>query len=171
MTQDELKSILHYSPITGNFTWLERRDMPLRWNNSYAGAKAGTFTKLKYVMIRINKKPHYAHRLAFLYMNGSVPEEVDHIDGNPSNNSFSNLRAVNRQENMKNISINSKNKSGTIGVRWDASRGKWMAGIQVSGRSIEQKRFTTREEAELHRKRLEEKYQFHENHGRKKAPR
>lgn len=166
MTQDELKSRLHYNPETGVFTWLHNPAMPLRWNVRYPGKAAGTFTKLRYVSISIDKKRYYSHRLAFLYVHGYVPEEVDHVDGNPSNNRLSNLRAANRSVNMKNLRRNSVNKSGTTGVRWDENRKKWCAYIQVDGKRVGAKRFKTREEAEAHRKLLGREHGFHENHGR-----
>lgn len=166
MTQDELKSRLFYNPETGEFTWLNNPLAPLRWNNRYPGKKAGALMTIGYILIRINKKPFLAHRLAFLYFYGFMPEEVDHVDGNRSNNKISNLRAANRSINMKNLCRNTANKSGTTGVRWDDGRKKWAAYIQVNGKSVAPKRFKTRKEAEEYRKQLEQQHGFHENHGR-----
>lgn len=168
MTQDELKSRLHYNPETGIFTWLHNPSFSLRWNNRYPGAAAGSLTSLKYVLIRIDKKPYYAHRLAFLYLYGFLPKEVDHIDGDPSNNKISNLRAANRSMNMKNLCRNSVNTSGITGVCWDKARKKWIASIQVNGASVYRKRFSCKSDAISKRKELEKQHGFHENHGRER---
>jgi hypothetical protein len=44
----------------------------------------------------------YAHRFAFLYMTGSIPEEIDHIDGDGGNNIWSNLRVATKSQNVMN---------------------------------------------------------------------
>ena len=46
----------------------------------------------------------YAHRFAYWYMTGDIPEAVDHIDRNRSNNKWSNLRASNAKDNANNRS-------------------------------------------------------------------
>lgn len=166
MTQDELKARLHYNPETGVFTWLDNPERPDHWRNRYPGTEAGTLHKLGYRGISISKKRYYAHRLAWLYVYGYMPKEIDHIDGNPSNNRLSNLRAADRNINMKNLCRNSVNKSGKTGVCWDKERGKWMAYINVDGSRVKSKRFANREDADLFRDLLSQKYNFHENHGR-----
>ena len=76
MTQEYLRSIIHYDPKTGLFQ--------RKW--SYGLGKPTRCTIHGYVMVVINKKMYRAHRLAFLYMTGDIPNEVDHIDHNRSNN-------------------------------------------------------------------------------------
>lgn len=76
----------------------------------------------------IDNRKHYGHRLAFLYMTGSIPARVDHIDGNPSNCRWANLRAATQSENMANTGIGSRNKSGFKGVHWE--NGRWCASIR-----------------------------------------
>ena len=54
-------------------------------------------------MIRIRGKAYYSHRLAFLYMTGEWPlEEVDHIDRNPYNDAWVNLRKATSSLNKWN---------------------------------------------------------------------
>jgi len=166
MTQDELKSRLHYDPETGIFTWLDRPDKPAHWRSRYPGTEAGTLHKFGYRGISISKKRYYAHRLAWLYVYGYTPKEIDHIDGDPSNNKLCNLRSADRNINMKNLRRNSVNKSGKTGVCWDKSRGKWMAYINVDGKRVKSKRFANRTDADLFRDWLSQKYDFHDNHGR-----
>ena len=97
LDQEELKRILHYNPETGIFTWKITKggNKP----NSIAGAK----DKLGYISISIKSKLYKAHRLAFLYMNGELPpSSVDHINGNPSDNSWQNLRLCSQKQNTWN---------------------------------------------------------------------
>ena len=51
-----------------------------------------------------DRKYYWVHRLVWEAFYGPIPEgmEIDHIDGNPSNNSLSNLRAVDHKTNMNN---------------------------------------------------------------------
>ena len=55
--------------------------------------------------------------------------ECDHINRNRLDNRKTNLRAVTRQENMKNKSIYKSNTSGYRGVKWNARLNKWQVQI------------------------------------------
>ncbi|WP_434439742.1 AP2 domain-containing protein [Lentzea sp. E54] len=66
-------------------------------------------------------------------------ERVGHLDGDGLNCARTNLRRVSRSESSYNAcrtrghGRQSNNKSGFIGVSWDARLGKWRAQIQVAG--------------------------------------
>ena len=83
--------------------------------------------------------------------------EVDHIDGNTSNNRKSNLRVVSHLENMQNKKIYKNNTSGTTGVS-QLRNGKWKARIMVNGNEMWLGTFETKEEAVYVRHAAEEKY-------------
>lgn len=185
LTQETLKELLHYDSLSGIFTWLER---PLsmfnsckqpegkckEWNSRYAGIKAGHKHKNGnnfYIKISItlnkDKRVYGAHRLAFLYADGSLPvEEVDHINGDGVDNRLVNLRKVSHQDNLKNQSISSHNTSGYTGVYWSKQHKKWYSAIMVSGKRIHGGYFNNKAEAITRRKELDIQYNFHENHGR-----
>jgi len=109
---------------------------------------------------------HLIHRLAFLYMEGSFPsDDVDHINGNGTDNRWINLRSVKRVENARNVKLLSSNTSGHAGVGWDVHRNKWRARITVNNKTKHLGRFDRIQEAVDARKHAEIEYDFHPNHG------
>ena len=96
ITQAELKQHLHYDPTTGVFTRLKH------FHTTRIGKPAGGYNSKGYLVIKINYVDYYAHRLAFVYMYGYMPKEIDHIDRDKGNNRIKNLREVTRQDNILN---------------------------------------------------------------------
>lgn len=147
MDQYELKQVLDYDPKTGIFRWKQSLT-----NRVKAGDIAGT-TNRRYIEITINGKKYLAHRLAFLYMNGSFPpDEVDHKNGNKLDNRWSNLREVESYVNRQNRVKHKTNTSGYLGVC--PCGNKWVAYIGVEGKSKYLGIYNTPEEA--YKVRLEE---------------
>ena len=97
ITQEYLKSILHYNENTGIFTWIYKISDKIT-----IGQKAGCLHHTGYNMIQINKKMYLSHRLAYLYYYGNLPKMIDHIDRNRNNNKINNLRPTNYKENRLN---------------------------------------------------------------------
>ena len=127
MMHDKLKSLLHYDPETGLFTWLVKRGKHL------AGRICSCKNAAGYIVIRIDGKLYSAHRLAYLYMNGCWPEkEIDHINLDKSDNRFKNLRQASRCENMQNTGKRSHNKTGIIGISICKQTGKYAAEIKFN---------------------------------------
>lgn len=96
LTQERLKEELEYQPETGAFLW--RKTGPGRRRR-----EAGNRSR-EYVRIQIDGKLFYAHRLAFLYMTGRMPEIVDHKNGDTLDCRWDNLREINASDNAKNTS-------------------------------------------------------------------
>ena len=145
LTQSHLKELLHYDPDTGVFTRKVTRS-----GRAKAGDVAG-FTVHGYRGIMIAKKNYRCHRLAFLYMTGRFPEaQIDHINGNRSDNRWINLRQANNAENMRNRGRQSNNTSGFKGVNKKtdhARKNPWRATIHLNGKSKSIGHFKTPEEA------------------------
>jgi excinuclease UvrABC ATPase subunit len=132
LTQERLKELLHYDEETGVFTWLNSPR-----NNVPSGSIAGTIDKKGYVRILYSKKLYLAHRLAWLYVHGNFPKnDIDHINGNPTDNRICNLRPVTRKQNMENKKIYKTNKSGYSGVTWHSRDKKWNVRIGHYGKRI-----------------------------------
>lgn len=143
LTQQRLKELLYYDPETGIFTRLVGRSGP----RARAGDVAGCDNGKGYIRIYVDGKPYKAHRLAWFYMHGEWPEEIDHRNGERADNRLSNLRPVTRQQNNLNQSIYRSNTSGLKGVSFYKATGKWKAQIQVNGRKIGLGYYQTKEQA------------------------
>ena len=143
LTAERLREVLAYDPDTGVFVW---RVPPV--NQVRAGDVAGGIMGAGYLVITIDRKKHYSHRLAWLYVHGAWPiEEIDHIDMLRTNNKLSNLREATVTQNNVNRPVHSNNKSGTKGVRATKNGERWSARIGVSGRTIDLGCYNTKEEA------------------------
>lgn len=128
ITQAVLQALVRYEPESGFFYRLTAG------GGKKVGDLCGGANSLGYWTIYLGGKSHLAHRLAWLYVTGEWPEtDVDHIDGFPGNNRWSNLRCVSHQINMQNRRRPSAgNKSGLLGVV--PSGNKWTAQVKVNGR-------------------------------------
>jgi len=169
LTQRDLKEFLDYDLLTGVFVWLKVS----KYRPQLLGKIAGCLFKRGYRYIKINEKSHQSHRLAFLWMTGDFPTkgmEVDHINGERSDNRWCNLRLVNRAENMKNQKIYKNNTSGHLGVHHhkDGRASAWEAYIKADGKR-KGKCFPTYEEAIKQRTKWEIEFGYHPNHGRNKS--
>jgi len=162
LTVEYLKSKLEYNADTGEFIWKVAK------GGKRIGDTAGSINDQGYLLIRINHIIYRAHRLAWIIMTGSSASgELDHIDGNRSNNKWSNLRDVTRLENKRNLGKVTTNTSGHTGVMWYKAGEKWHAQITVEGKAIHLGYFENLEDAVKVRKEAEEFYGFHEQHGKK----
>lgn len=130
LTSDRLRELLRYNPETGMFLWIVTRG-----KNRIGGKEAGALNNERRRVIRVDYRMYYAHRLAWLYVTGKWPERaIDHIDGDPSNNRWSNLRAATLAQNAWNMARTSRNTSGEKGVDFFKQYGKWRAQVKANGR-------------------------------------
>ena len=144
LAQKHLKTILDYNPETGIFI---RKDS---YHKSRIGKITGCQNKDNYIVIWINNKLHYAHRIAYLWITGVLPEnKVDHINGVKNDNRWCNLRLVTDVQNSMNGKIRSHNKSGFKGVYWASWANKWRVEIKVNKKPIRIGYFETKREAAL----------------------
>lgn len=156
ITQDRLKELLDYDPLTGVFVRKKTT------SNQLAGKIAGYIRPDGYSSIVIDRKRYLSHRLAWLYVYGCMPSNfIDHIDHNPSNNRIDNLRDVMQTVNMQNISKpNIDSLTGHLGVTYSKEKSKFQAQIRIDGKNKFIGRFHTAEEA--HIAYVKAKREFHE---------
>lgn len=173
LTQEYLKSVLYYNPDLGVFTWLKRPRKHFKdlracntWNARLVGEVAGSIVGDGYRDISINERPHKAHRLAFLWMTGVIPEQVDHEDHMRANNRWGNLRPADNSINQRNATIRADNASGHTGVSWFKASGKWVSYITYQGRRNHLGYFSNIDDAIFARQLANIAYGFHSNHGK-----
>lgn len=156
-----LHKLLRYEPIDGAIFWLPRyadsfsdsgrggqAGVCARWNAKHAGTEALITVSRGYKVGRLFGRHVKAHRVIWAMQTGEWPSlDIDHIDGNPANNAWSNLRVASKSQNMWNSKICTANRSGIKGVSWNSAKGKWQAGLSVNGKFINAGRFNSKEEA------------------------
>jgi hypothetical protein len=150
----------------------EYKDGELYWKvkSNYrdpVGAKAGYFDAARgYTIICHERKKHYLHRVVFLMQHGFLPAEIDHIDGNKTNNSIENLRPCSRSQNGCNKSAQANSKSGIKNVSWSKTRNKWIVYVKAGKKQKNIGGFEDLELAELVATMAREKYHKEfANHG------
>lgn len=136
MTQDRLKRLLCYDPITGEFRWLLKR------SGVRAGAVCGRVNPEGYREISVDNVLVRANRLAVFYMTGQWPvDEIDHRNRVKNDNRWENLRSASRVQNAANVGVRPCNTTGVLGVVWDKDRSKWRAQIRIGGKKTNLGRF------------------------------
>lgn len=151
--QEELKEYLDYDSFTGVFTWKVVFNGRMQ-----VGKIAGKISDTGYRVIKIKGRVYSAHRLAFLYMTGSIPKVIDHINGIRDDNRWGNLRSATTSQNAMNRKNRTDNTSGIKGVSWHKSTKKWEVRVMVNGKSYHFGLWDDREAAELVSILAREKY-------------
>jgi hypothetical protein len=134
MNQALLQSLLNYDPETGIFTYKHTLIKKTRVYH-YAGDLVDTIRN-GYFCVSIAKTSYYLHRLAYLYMTGSMPNDcVDHIDGNTQNNKWNNLRETTKKLNPKNRAGDCDSLTKVKGVYFNKKLGRYTSQIMSDGKS------------------------------------
>jgi len=141
--RDRLMELLSYDPDTGIFTWNKKVGA-----RALAGAEAGGTYKDGYHYVAFDRTIYRAARLAWFYVYGSpVPDYIDHINRDRTDNRIANLREATNSQNCSNSVARKQSKSGIKGVTWAPDRKKWLAKICVNYKAIKLGYFGTSEEA------------------------
>ena len=141
LSQSRLRSLLHYDPSTGVFTWKVAPTKSVK-PGSVAGSKHGD----GYIQMKVATKSCMAHRLAWFYIYGVWPrEQIDHINGDRADNRLCNLREATNAENSQNIKARTNNTTGYLGVTLYKS--KYKAQIKVEGTNVHLGYYATPEQA------------------------
>lgn len=162
-SQHRLRELFDYDPHTGT---LIRRVPTLR---QPIGTVCGTphGQGHPYKVVRMGDKNHFLHRLVWIYIYGHIPtgKNIDHINGDPTDNRLSNLRVVTQRENLCNRRLGKNNSSGFHGVQWHKAAKKWQARIAQTHLGL----FSNIRDAVEARRKAEQKLNYHPNHGKSKG--
>ena len=144
LTQELLKSLVSYSPLTGEFTSIN----PSKYN-AHRGKRAGCLHKTTgYRMLYLQGKTYREHRVAFFYMTGNWPSlQVDHINQFKNDNRWCNLRDVPPAVNCQNRPLYKNSTSGHTGVCWNKQVNKWQVLCRANGKQVYGGLFDDKEEA------------------------
>lgn len=126
VTIERVNLLFNYDPATGYFTNQRSR------GRAGAGARAGADTGHGYRRIIIDYVKYYEHQLAWYITHGYWPLEIDHKDGDGTNNAIENLRLATRTQNNFN-SERATGESGLKGAYLDKRTTRWYSKIQIGG--------------------------------------
>lgn len=120
-------------------------------NSQFAGKRAGFQHHSGYWYIRMGLKDIGVHRIVYVIFFGALEMglEVDHRDGDRSNNRYQNLRRANHNGQAHNNKKRSDNTSGYRGVHLEKASGKYSVNIQINGKQKKIGRFNNAVQAAL----------------------
>ena len=162
LTTQVMRELLTYNSETGHLYWRyrgveyfnesakrSRKWIADAWNKKHAGKQALISDKDNgYKSGRVFGRNVLAHRVAWAIQYGEWPEgDIDHINGDKTDNRLRNLRQATRSQNLMNRGAAPSNTSGVKGVCWDKRRGKWSAKIKVGGKTHNLGRFDAIDDA------------------------
>jgi hypothetical protein len=137
LTRARLRELLHYDEQTGEFRW---------WK--HGGDEVCLGDVAGFVRICVLGRTYRAHQLAWLYVKGRWGRPmIDHRDGDPTNNRWSNLRRATASQNGANRGRPRDNSSGYKGVSQSRRSGRWEAYITKKRRRMHLGTFDTPEAA------------------------
>lgn len=134
-----LRSLIDYDDTTGSMFWKARSlehfasgtvGQVSSWNRRYAGKPVGRVSA-GYVQTMVLGQRVMVHRLAWMvYYNRPIPKgaQIDHINGNKTDNRIMNLRLCSGSQNQSNIE---RRRAGIRGAHYHKGSGKWQASIKI----------------------------------------
>lgn len=147
LTVERLREVLDCSRALneGAFVWRGYKGFK---RTDLVGKRAGTDDGKGYTIIKVDQVIYPAHVLVWLHAKGEWPQhEIDHINGEHSDNRIENLRDVTRGVNAQNIRRPQSGKPSALPLGVSPSRGLFVAQIRIAGRQTNLGRFATPETA------------------------
>jgi hypothetical protein len=178
--QATLLKLLRYDPVSGKLFWLPRtpemfshcaepESICNQFNRNRAGQEAFTADNGKgYKVGGLLGRVERAHRVIWCMMFGYWPDHIDHKNQVRSDNRLRNLSDAGRVANARNIRLPLNNRSGQVGVHWNARKRRWRARISDGNRKVYLGAFESFEDAVAARKAAEKRLGYSPLHGRKR---
>lgn len=159
-SQDFLRECFDYIFETGELVWRKRPDehfATLRggktFNTRFTGKIAGHYhSRNGYLEIRFDRMLYKGHRIVYKLLTGEDPDgQLDHIDGDVSNNRIENLRVATPQENARNsVKRSEKGKATSEYKGVNKHRLQWITTLSINDNEVKiVKKFDTELEAAL----------------------
>lgn len=108
-----LKELADYDELHGGFIVINQA----HWLRKPVGSPLGWLTNKGYLYTRLNKNVYPIHHLVWLWYNGYLPKQLDHINRNKLDNRILNLREASNTLNQLNKGAQSNNKLGVENIR------------------------------------------------------
>lgn len=143
----DLQELFHefFEYREGNLFWKKKS---AKWTE-VGGPVAAYIMPNGYLRVGLKGKRYYAHRVIYCMFHGEMPKNVDHKDGDRSNNKEDNLRAATPRTNNQNRRKSEGTSSKYKGVHFRKDRQKWQVQIKHHGQSIRLGCFFSEEDAAL----------------------
>lgn len=178
-SKEVLRQLLDYDPETGVLRWKERgpewfegtegrtaEHAANQFKARLAGKPALNMQGIKgYRCGRLLGLHVKSHRVIWKFVTGEDPDQIDHINGDPSDNRLVNLRAATNEINSRNRKRRKDNSSGIVGLSRAEAKGRqsgWI--VKANGQYIGH--FKCIGQAIRARREAERRHGFHPNHGR-----
>ena len=152
-----------YDPTSGLLVRVVNKS---KYDRSATGHKVIRKSGKAYIQVKVGRKTYLAHRIIYLYVTGRFPEgEIDHRDGDGTNNRWDNLTVGTRRDNCLNVRRRADNRSGVTGVSFCKGKQKWQAYISSDAGRIHLGFFEVLEDAAAARKKAAETFGYKDGHG------
>jgi hypothetical protein len=137
-SQWQLLQQFHVNPQTGDLYFTDLVPLTKHFG---VGARNYNFAPINRLsngrkVIFTNGHQYMQYRIIFKMMTGSEPHQVDHINGDPTDNRPCNLRAVTHSQNQHNRRLNGNSRSGHKNICWHKASKKWCVQIKRNGQYV-----------------------------------
>lgn len=146
MAIPDFKKYFKYNPITGTLTWINAQGP--RKSFLMEKKEAGSFGHRRSRNVKLHDKSYRIHRVIWAIVHGKWPkDQIDHINGDPSDNRIENLRVVSNRENCSNRYIH--RHGHLVGTHLRKDTGKWTSKITIGKKVLNLGCYLTAQEAHL----------------------